>query len=194
MIIWRVSQNVHGDSKMEKKNPRQPARCTPSRSEANSHAERTLAGVTQCPIPTMHGIMSEPRDGWEQARADLTPVFSCPTGGIKEGSELPRVRMRGHRHKPTRGKFLLEVRKDFSPWGCSNVLRLFQKDCWVSLAFGRCKIGMGRAPSKLVCLHLLRAGGWIRGCPHVPFELNCSVILFCTSVDGHRKTLYQCIR
>lgn len=47
------------------------------------------------------------------------PVFSCLTGGIKEGSELPRVRTRGHRHKPARGKFLLEVRKDFSPWGCS---------------------------------------------------------------------------
>lgn len=107
--------------------PPPPARCTPSRSEANSHAERTLAGVTQCPIPTMHGIMSKPRDGWEQARADLTPVFSCLSGGIKEGSELPRVRTRGHRHKPARGKFLLEVRKDFSPWGCSNVLRLSRK-------------------------------------------------------------------
>lgn len=55
------------------------------------------------------------------------PVFSCLTGGIKEGSELPRVRTRGHRHKPARGKFLLEVRKDFSPWGCSNVLRLSRK-------------------------------------------------------------------
>ena len=64
----------------------------------------------------------------------------------------------------------------------------------VSLALGRCKIGASRAMSSPVCLHLLWAGGWTRGHPHLPFELSCSVILFRGSVDGHRKTRYHCIR
>lgn len=92
----------------------------PAASDATIHAERTLAGITQCPNPPTRGIMSKPCTSWQQARADLLAIFSYLMDGINDRSQLPGERMRGHRHKPSRGRFLLEVRQDFSPWECWN--------------------------------------------------------------------------
>lgn len=154
-MIWRASQNVHTDSKMEKKDLSKQHSELPA-GQASSCAGRSWL-VPPAPRPSHAWDYPEPRRGWQQARADIPSTLSCPTAGIRQGSGLSRERTRSHTHKAACKRFLLGVRKI----QCDDAQMReqgIQKVCRISLALGRCKIGMGWDLSKLGCLHLL----WVR--------------------------------